>query len=292
MALAAADTLGLDLATSWVVGDRMEDMGLASAVGASGIFLGPDGCDHHGLRAFPDLAAAADFILQHIDQGDGTAELSLLGRPPLTVRRKFPVESYGQARSYWRAYRSECQRAALSVDPQQIDRAVTVLLDAYTRSALIFACGNGGSAAIANHLQCDHVKGMRTATDLRPRAVSLSANIELIMAIANDLSYAEVFSYQLESQARPGDVLIAISSSGRSENIVRAVRWARDSGLHTIALTGFDGGEARRLAEISIHVRSANYGVVEDTHQAVMHAMAQFMRQSRMTPDTIARHSF
>ena len=99
-------------------------------------------------------------------------------------------------------------------------------------------------------------------------------------------------SYQLQSQSRPGDVLIAVSSSGRSPNIVRALRWARDHGLRTIALTGFDGGDARTMAEVAIHVDCTNYGIVEDLHQAVMHALAQYIRQSRMTADAISSSVF
>ena len=116
--------------------------------------------------------------------------------------------------------------------------------------------------------------------------------MELLTAIANDLGYEHVFAYQLQSQAEPGDVLIAVSSSGRSPNIVHALTWARDHGLRTIAITGFDGGEARTLAEVAIHVECTNYGVVEDLHQAVMHALAQYIRHSRMSPDQISATVF
>jgi D-sedoheptulose 7-phosphate isomerase/D-glycero-D-manno-heptose 1,7-bisphosphate phosphatase len=136
------------------------------------------------------------------------------------------------------------------------------------------------------------VKGVRTATDLLPRVVSLSANVELITAIANDMSYEDVFTYQLQSQSGPGDVLIAVSSSGRSPNIVRALTWARDHDLHTIALTGFDGGDAKRAAEVNIHVEAANYGIVEDLHHAIMHALAHYIRQSRMTADAVSSGVF
>src|SRR5258708_16779557 len=97
-------------------------------------------------------------------------------------------------------------------------------------------------------MQCDHLKGVRPATDRAPRVVSLDANIELLTAIANVLGYENVFAYQLHSQSGLGDVLIAISSSGRSPNIVRALQWARDHALRTIALTGFGGGAARPRA--------------------------------------------
>lgn len=204
----------------------------------------------------------------------------------------FPAEPYPSAGKYFDAYATETARAAASIDPLALERAADILLAAYTRGARVFACGNGGSAAIANHLQCDHVKGIATSTDLRPRVVSLSASIELLTAIANDLSYEDVFAYQLAAQASAGDVLIAISSSGRSPNIVRAVTWARDHDLATIALTGFSGGDARQIADVTVHVDGANYGVVEDLHQAVMHSLAQYIRQSRMTADVITASVF
>jgi D-sedoheptulose 7-phosphate isomerase/D-glycero-D-manno-heptose 1,7-bisphosphate phosphatase len=116
--------------------------------------------------------------------------------------------------------------------------------------------------------------------------------VELLTAIANDMGYENVFVYQLQSQSRPGDVLIAVSSSGRSANIVRALTWARDNGLDTIAVTGFEGGAARTVAEVSVHVDCTNYGIIEDLHQAIMHALAQYIRQSRMTADTISASVF
>jgi phosphoheptose isomerase len=208
------------------------------------------------------------------------------------VPARFPAVSYGSAASYFDAYAEEAAWAASSVEPSALDRAAAILLEAYTRGAGVFSCGNGGSASIANHLQCDHVKGVRTTTDLVPRVVSLSTNVELLTAIANDMAYEDIFAYQLQSQSKPGDVLIAISSSGRSLNIVRALTWARGHGLRTIALTGFDGGDAKTVAEVTIHTQGTNYGIVEDLHQAVMHALAQYIRQSRMTADMISSSVF
>lgn len=208
------------------------------------------------------------------------------------IPAKFPATPYRTAASFFDDYAMATARFASSIDSAVLDRAAAILLDAYSRDAAVFACGNGGSAAIANHMQCDHVKGIRTATDLAPRFVSLSTSVELMTAIANDLTYEDVFVYQLQSQARPGDVLIAVSSSGRSPNIVRALRWARDHRIRTIALTGFDGGDARAEADVSIHVDGANYGIVEDLHQAITHALAQYIRQTRMTGNTISSTVF
>jgi phosphoheptose isomerase len=204
----------------------------------------------------------------------------------------FPAVPYRTAASYTSAYLDELTQAAATIDPQSLERATEVLLDAYTQGRLVFSCGNGGSAAVANHLQCDHLKGVRNGTDLQSRVISLSSSIELITAIANDLGYHDAFAYQLRAQSQPGDVLIVISSSGKSPNILRALQWARANDLRTIALTGFDGGDARSMSEIAIHVESANYGIVEDLHQSIMHAMAQYIRQTRMSADAIASSTF
>jgi phosphoheptose isomerase len=200
---------------------------------------------------------------------------------------KFPIRPYASASSYFEAYTEEMARAAKCVEPAVLECAAATLTEAYLRGSRIFFCGNGGSASISNHMQCDHLKGIRTATDLIPRVLSLSNNVELLTAIANDIGYENIFVYQLQSQSEAGDVLLAVSSSGRSPNIVRALTWARDQGLRTIAVTGFDGGAARVAAEVSVHVDCTNYGIVEDLHQAIMHSLAQYIRQSRMSAGAI-----
>ena len=205
---------------------------------------------------------------------------------------RFPAGRHESIRSYFADYAAEAARAVDSVEIAALDKAAMILIDTYTRGNMVFSCGNGGSASIANHLQCDHLKGIRTSTDIAPRVVSLSASVELLTAIANDTSYEDVFAYQLQSQSAEGDALIAVSSSGQSANIVRALAWARGNGVQTIALTGFGGGESRAIADVSIHVDAANYGIVEDMHQAIMHALAQYIRQSRMTQDSIAGSVF
>lgn len=283
MALAAAQALNLDLAASWVVGDDAVDIGLAKAVGATALHVGPPGTAKPGVASFPNLAAAVEFILARVGPGETCPQ----SEPP-----RFPAHGFDRANSYGSGYMEELARAFHTVDLAQLEQAAQVLLDAYLDDRAVFACGNGGSASIANHLQCDHVKGVRNGTGLTTRVFSLSTNMELLSAIANDLGYDSVFEFQLQSQARPGDVLVAVSSSGRSANIVRAIDWANENGMQTIALTGFNGGPARRRAAASIHVESANYGIIEDTHQACMHLLAQYIRQSRMTTDAVAAQTF
>ena len=200
---------------------------------------------------------------------------------------KFPSRKYPNAGAFVTDYARLVAAGLTSVRSSEIDRAVAVLKHAIQGDRLIFACGNGGSAAIANHLTCDCSKGIATNTTLRPRVMSLSAAVELITAIANDVDYAEIFTHQLKNAARPGDVLVTISSSGDSENIVRALAWARDNGMATIALSGFSGGRSAATADISLHVAAENYGIVEDAHQALMHILAQYVRMSEVPADLL-----
>jgi len=200
---------------------------------------------------------------------------------------KFPSQKYSTAGAFVADYASAMAKALNSVRHGEIDRAVTALKRAIQADRLIFTCGNGGSAAIANHLTCDCSKGIASNTTLRPRVVSLSATVELITAIANDMAYPEVFAYQLKNAARPGDVLITISSSGDSENIIRALDWAGENGMTTIALSGFSGGRSAQMADISLHVAAENYGVVEDVHQSLMHILAQYVRMSELPSELV-----
>ena len=200
---------------------------------------------------------------------------------------KFPSRKYPNAGAFVADYVRLVATGLTSVRSSEIDRAAAALKQAIRDDRLIFACGNGGSAAIANHLTNDCSKGIATDTTLRPRVVSLSATVELMTAIANDVEYAEIFVRQLKNAARPGDVLITISSSGDSENIVRALAWARDNGLTTIAMSGFSGGRSAKTADISLHVAAENYGVVEDAHQALMHILAQYVRMSEIPAEML-----
>ena len=204
----------------------------------------------------------------------------------------FPFGALGDIGAYLDGYAESLTRALAGIDRAALGRAAEMLSRAMERDAQIYVCGNGGSAAISNHLVCDHSKGVQTDTGLKPRVISLAANVELMTAIANDISYAEVFVYQLRTLARPGDVLVSISSSGDSDNIVRAVEWAKANGIATLAMTGFKGGRSAALADVSLHVEAGNYGIIEDAHQALMHVLAQFIRQDRMDPSLIGLRRF
>lgn len=194
----------------------------------------------------------------------------------------FPDRLFDGAGAYAAAYFEQYSHAAATLDQGALKRAGELVGDVIARGGTIYSCGNGGSAAIANHLACDCLKGIRAGTSIRPKVCSLSTTVELITAIANDISYDDVFSYQLDSLGQPGDLLIAISSSGSSPNIVKALKLAKEKGLKTLAFTGFGGGESAKVADVSLHVQAENYGVVEDVHQSLMHLLAQYTRHRNL----------
>ena len=205
---------------------------------------------------------------------------------------KFPNALIDQIENYADAYLKEYSRAANLIERSRLAQAALLVQRTMASGGTIYSCGNGGSAAISNHLLCDFAKGIQTDTSLRPKVVSLSSHTELLSAIGNDIGFEETFSYQVRSWGKPGDLLMAISSSGNSENIVRALREAKTAGMATIALTGFDGGRAAGLADVGIHVASQNNGVVEDLHQSVMHLLAQFIRAKHMDAALIPQRKF
>lgn len=194
----------------------------------------------------------------------------------------FPHEPIADAAQFADAYFRRIATAAATVDQGALNAAAKLIEERSASGNMIFSCGNGGSAAIANHLVCDCMKGIRTGSSLHPRVHSLSATVETITAIGNDIGYDEIFAFQLGSLGKKGDVLVAISSSGDSPNIVKAIGLARELGISTIAMSGFSGGRAATLADINLHVDGHNYGIVEDIHQSLMHILAQFLRHTHL----------
>ena len=204
----------------------------------------------------------------------------------------FPETKFPDISTYSDAYFKQYAKASSSINKTKLVEAAATLLDAYKNSKTLYVCGNGGSASIANHLACDHGKLLATDTDLQPRVQSLSANIEVITAIANDISYDQVFVHQLKLLANSGDIVMTVSSSGDSENVVQAARWAREFGLDVIAMTGFSGGRTAEIASVNLHVDADNYGIIEDVHQSLMHLLGQFMRQSLMDKNLVQERRF
>ena len=204
----------------------------------------------------------------------------------------FPDTKFSDIAAYSDAYFKQYAEASSSIDQTKLSKAADILLNAYKNLKTLYVCGNGGSASISNHLACDHGKLLATDTDLQPRVQSLSTNIEVITAIANDISYDQVFVHQLKLSANPGDILMTVSSSGDSENVVQAAQWAREFGLEVISMTGFLGGRTAKISNVNLHVDGDNYGVIEDVHQSLMHLLGQYLRQLLMDEELIQKRKF
>ena len=193
------------------------------------------------------------------------------------TRSKNHVFSLESIHVFLNDYGNHMSEALKAIDKKGLEDAIHYLTRAKALEAKIFVAGNGGSSSIAEHLECDFQKGCY----LNGNAFltrSLCSNTAVLTAIANDIGYDKVFSYQLEMAAvNPLDLLILISSSGNSPNIVEAAKFAKETNMVLIGLTGFDGGRLKEMADISIHIPFNNYGLVEDCHQAIMHILAQYI---------------
>jgi D-sedoheptulose 7-phosphate isomerase len=181
---------------------------------------------------------------------------------------------------YWQ----EVARVAGAVDVQALTRAAEELLSCQARERVVFAIGNGGSAATASHFTCDLAKGTRRGGPPTFRTLALTDNVPVMTAWANDYSFERVFCEQLVSLAQPGDVLVAISVSGTSPNVVSAVSDARALGLSVISLTGRTGGKLATMSDVIITVPSDSMEVVEDAHLIVSHSLCVATREHLAMP--------
>ena len=165
-----------------------------------------------------------------------------------------------------------------AIDVKEIERFVQTLLDARERGATVFFIGNGGSAATASHFANDLAIG--TNSYEKPfRVIGLTDNQDIITAIGNDFGYQDIFVRQLQVLGRAGDVVVAISASGNSPNLLSALEYAKATGIRTIALTAFDGGKMKIMADEGIHVPTApkEYGPAEDAHMVLDHLVGAYL---------------
>ena len=172
-------------------------------------------------------------------------------------------------------------RALLAQVPvDRLEAAIGLLLEARQAARRVYVMGNGGSASTAAHFVCDLQKTAALPGQAPLRTYALTDNAALVTAWANDSSYEDVFAGQIVALAEAGDVVIAISASGNSPNVVAGLAAAAGRGARTIALVGFDGGAAGALADVAVHIPCHDYGLVEDVHAALGHAMTAALRQA------------
>ena len=173
-------------------------------------------------------------------------------------------------------YKQALLQAIDAIDLGKVHQAIEWFREARDAGQQIFVCGNGGSAATASHFVCDMVKGASYNRGSRFRILALNDNLPTLTAYSNDVSYECVFVEQLKNFARPGDLLMAISGSGNSPNVVRAAEYANSAGCRTLALTGRNGGRLGAAAKLNIQVSVPHMGRIEDAHMIICHMIGYY----------------
>ena len=163
------------------------------------------------------------------------------------------------------------------LDRNAIISFVDLLLKARKNGNNIYIMGNGGSASTASHFTCDFNKGLSYKKDIRFKMICLNDNIATMLAYSNDLGYENVFVEQLKNFLKKDDVVIGISGSGNSENVLKAIEYANSVNAKTVGITGFDGGKLKKIVDISIHTNINNMQVAEDIHMTICHMLYSIM---------------
>lgn len=192
--------------------------------------------------------------------------------------------NWSSIESYKSEYATALGQSIDSVSTSEVEAICQKVHECSRDNGQVLVAGNGGSAAIAEHLCCDWTKGTNCVDQDVITTRSLTSNIALYSAVANDFGFEHVFDSQIEFFGRPGDILVAISSSGNSPNVLNAVARAKERGIFVAGFAGFDGGRLMELADAKVYVRAYNYGIVEDAHQAIMHIIAQYIASQRDNP--------
>jgi D-sedoheptulose 7-phosphate isomerase len=164
-----------------------------------------------------------------------------------------------------------------AISKEDLNTLMNVLVDARDSGKTIFIMGNGGSAATASHYVCDFNKGVSYGKEKMFKFICLNDNIPTMMAYANDLSYADVFVGPLKNFMQEGDIVIGISGSGNSENVVRAIQYANEHGGVTVGLTGYTGGKMKQISKYNVHVPVNDMQITEDLHMVLDHCMMKIL---------------
>lgn len=171
------------------------------------------------------------------------------------------------------AYLEHEVKTIQALDVDAINSALNLLCETYERGGTIYVFGNGGSSSTASHYQNDFNKGVSEHTQKKFNFLCLNDNVATVMAVANDIGFEEVFRFQLDGHLKSGDIVVAISGSGNSKNVINAVEYAKEHGNAVIGLTGFSGGKLRELADISLHAPINSMQITEDIHMIFDHLM-------------------
>ena len=193
---------------------------------------------------------------------------------------------------FLRYYLKSLNNALDKISKRELEKASELIEKTIKKNKHIYVCGNGGSGAIADHYVVDYTKQLSKNTSLKAKIRSLNSDSYLITAIANDISYDEIFSFQASRYIKSGDILILISSSGNSKNIKSVLKYCNKNNIKTIGFSNFSGGYLKKNCTISIHSKIDNYGIGEDINHILMHSIMQYLSLKHLKKSKSKKNNF
>ena len=206
--------------------------------------------------------------------------------------KRFPVKKTTNSKKFYLQYISEKDKLLKNIDYKQLDKIIDTIKKCIKNDGIIYTCGNGGSSSLADHFTCDFIKQTNNKTNLKVKSISLASNFSLISAIANDISYDHIFSFQVEKLCKKNDLIFLFSVSGNSKNLVNAIKKAKEKNIKTISFTGFNGGTLGKISDLNLNFPMANFGIVEDCHISIMHYLSQFLRNIKIKSQNLKKINF
>lgn len=191
---------------------------------------------------------------------------------------RFPLKKILKSRDFYFEYIDKKNTLLRNINLKNLDKIINLLKKGFNNNVTLYTCGNGGSSSLSDHFTCDFIKQTNTKTNLKVKSISLTSNMALISAVANDINYNQIFSFQIKKLCKKNDILFLFSVSGNSPNLIEAIKAAKKIGVKVVSLTGFNGGKLSRLSDFNLNFPIANYGIVEDCHITIMHYLSQYLR--------------
>ncbi len=206
--------------------------------------------------------------------------------------KNFPNKKILRSKEFYLEYINHKNEALMNINFKELDKIINQIKITYKKKGTIYSCGNGGSSSLADHFTCDFIKQSNNKTNIKLKSISLTSNFALISAIANDISYDEIFSFQIDKIAKKSDLLFLFSVSGNSKNLIKAVNSAKLKKIKTISFTGFNGGWLSKNTDFNINFPVGNYGIVEDCHISMMHYLSQYVRNLNIKQQNFKKINF
>tara|TARA_B100000795_G_C22691910_1_gene395960 strand:- start:36 stop:662 length:627 start_codon:yes stop_codon:yes gene_type:complete len=206
--------------------------------------------------------------------------------------KKFPLKKISNSKEFYLEYINQKNDLLQNINFYKLDKIINLLKKSFKNNNILYTCGNGGSSSLADHFTCDFIKQTNNQTNLKVKSISLASNFSLISAIANDVNYDKIFSFQIEKLCKKDDVLFLFSVSGNSPNLIEAIKAGKKIGVKIVSFTGFDGGKLSKMSDYNLNFPIANFGIVEDCHISIMHYLSQYLRNINLTKNSFKKINF